>query len=298
MATTYGIFYNGQAGNGQAATVAHQTAQALSNHGIESQLLTTPGIPRAIALIKQTLPQLSALIVIGGDGTLNVAMTALIQAEAHIRIGVIPMGTVNNFATRYQLPTDPQAAIELICTQPATQAVGMLVCNQRRAVVSSLTFGNLADISNEVRQSEKQRFGKLSYLYRAIRHIGHNKSLPIRYQFKHEGSHTLKTWFCLITTTKSVGGHVYSASAPGKMHISLLNNIGWRQVIPYFWFALTGNLQNSKAITQLTATSAQITSATGQAVTTRIDGDPAVKLPIELTYLTDRFELIVPAVIE
>jgi diacylglycerol kinase family enzyme len=82
------------------------------------------------------------------------------------------------------------------------------------------------------------------------------------------------------------------------MHISLLNNIGWRQVIPYFWFALTGNLQNSKAITQLTATSARITSATGQAVTTRIDGDPAVKLPIELTYLTDRFELIVPAVIE
>lgn len=107
MATTYGIFYNGQASNGQAATVAHQTAQALSNHGIESQLLTTPGIPRAIALIKQTHPQLSALIVIGGDGTLNVAMTALIQAEAHIRIGVIPMGTVNNFATRYQLPTDP-----------------------------------------------------------------------------------------------------------------------------------------------------------------------------------------------
>ncbi|ALO04136.1 diacylglycerol kinase family protein [Lactiplantibacillus paraplantarum] len=295
MTTTYGIFYNGQAGSGQAATVAHQTAQALLKHGIQTQLLTTPGIPRAIALIKQTLPQLAALIIIGGDGTLNVAMTALIQAGAHIRIGIIPMGTVNNFATRYQLPTDPEAAIELICTQPATQSVGMLVCNQRRAVVSSLTFGNLADISNEVRQSEKQRFGKLSYVYRAIRHIGHNKSLPIRYQFKHEPSHTLKTWFCLITTTKSVGGHVYSASAPGKMHISLLNNIGWRQIIPYIWFALTGNLQHSKAITQLTATSVRITSATSQAVTTRIDGDPAVKLPIELSYLADRFELIVPA---
>lgn len=294
MSITYGIFYNGQAGQGQAATVAHQAAQALAKHHIQTQLLTTPGIPRAIALIKQTLPQLSALIIIGGDGTLNVAMTALLQANASIQIGVIPMGTVNNFAKRYHLPTDPTAAMDLICQRPALQSVGILACNQRRAVVSSLTFGNLADISNEVRQTEKQRFGKLSYLYRAIKHIGKNKSLPIRYQFKHAGSRTLKTWFCLITTTKSVGGHTYSASAPGKMHLSLLNNIGWRQVLPYLWFAWTGNLQNSQSITQLTATDVRITSVSGQAVTTRIDGDPALKLPIELNYLADRFDLIVP----
>ncbi|WP_225422356.1 hypothetical protein [Lactiplantibacillus pentosus] len=64
--------------------------------------------------------------------------------------------------------------------------------------------------------------------------------------------------------------------------------------MPYLWFAWTGNLQNSQSITQLTATDVRITSVSGQAVTTRIDGDPALKLPIELNYLADRFDLIVP----
>ena len=127
-----------------------------------------------------------------------------------------------------------------------------------------------------------------------MRHAGRNRSLPIRYQLEEQPGQILKTWFALITTTKSIGGHVYRDSATGKMALSLLNNIGWRQVMPYIWFALTGNLQNSKSIKHFDVKRLRLTSPNGQVITTRIDGDQGDKLPLDLEYAAERFDLIVP----
>lgn len=41
MTQFYGIFYNDQAGSGEAATVGYQVIKAFAAHGLKSQIITT-----------------------------------------------------------------------------------------------------------------------------------------------------------------------------------------------------------------------------------------------------------------
>lgn len=58
--------------------------------------------------IRQGAPR---ILVAGGDGTLALAAARL--AGTNTALGVIPGGTLNHFASRHNIPTDPQEALEL-----------------------------------------------------------------------------------------------------------------------------------------------------------------------------------------
>jgi diacylglycerol kinase (ATP) len=54
------------------------------------------------------------IVVAGGDGTLHAVVHALGDLLHHVRLGVIPMGTGNDFATTLGMPDDPLDAAEAI----------------------------------------------------------------------------------------------------------------------------------------------------------------------------------------
>lgn len=294
MSITYGIFYNEIAGDGKSEQVAHRLVENLKKKRITSKLIFSRSSSNAISLIQEAIPKISKLIIIGGDGTINVAITALLKLDSHITIGIIPMGTVNNFAKHHNIPTKPKEAIDLICNSNKVHTVGIAVCNHSKPIISSLAFGNLTDTSNEVRQSEKRYFGPLVYIYKGIKHIGHNKSFLVTYEFDKSNVRTLKTWFCLLTTTNSIGGIKYNDTNARGIYISILNNIKISKVVPYIWFMLTGKLQKSKSVTQESAYNVTIKSDSSYEINTRIDGDPSVSLPIYINYLDKYIHLIKP----
>lgn len=293
----YGIFFNINAGDGKAKAAATQLKKELGKLNVDGYFITGESESDSIELLDKSLDSLDALIAIGGDGTLSLAITSLLKANQSIPFGIIPAGTVNNFAKRFQIPLDINAAISVIL-EGHQQSVGVGKCDNGQAVVSSLALGNLADLSNEVRQKDKQKFGKIVYLIEALRRIGKSKSYRIEYQIDGEKRKELKTWFALLTTTSSVGGHIYSDSAPTKLHLSILNNISFSQVIPYLYFSLTGKLNHSKAITYLTMNELKLTSKDHNKVVVRIDGDEGPALPIQITYLEDFLSLFVPTLKE
>lgn len=286
----YGIFFNLKAGNSKAHQIADQVRDNLNANGINTKLLTASTPTRAEKLIMTMMPDLTGLIVIGGDGTLNLAVKAMLKSKLKCPIGLIPAGTVNNFATKWQLPTDVNSAVTNILKKQV-QPFSVGVINGEQVLISSLTFGNLADLSNEVRQQDKQRFGKIVYVGAVLNRIGKHKSYLIDYQIDDEPAVTLKTWFALLTMYSTVGGLKYSASAHNQMHLSILNNIHLKQVTSFMYFALTGRLNNSKAITYKQPTHLKLKSHDNTTVTTRIDGDPGVKLPIIIEHLPNYFEI-------
>jgi diacylglycerol kinase family enzyme len=54
-------------------------------------------------------PEFDAVIVAGGDGTVNAAASAMAGGEKPL--GVVPLGTLNHFARDVGLPADPEAAL-------------------------------------------------------------------------------------------------------------------------------------------------------------------------------------------
>ena len=85
------------------------------------------------------------IIAGGGDGTINAVARALIgdgEAKPDVTLGVMPLGTANDFARGCELPTDDLAeCLQIACTREGREIdVGML--NGRPFInVASLGFG-------------------------------------------------------------------------------------------------------------------------------------------------------------
>ncbi|WEV56714.1 diacylglycerol/lipid kinase family protein [Ligilactobacillus acidipiscis] len=294
MTTTWGIFYNKNSGSGEATKKAELCQKRLAEKNSKVVLITGDSLDESQRHLANSLPDLDSLIVIGGDGTLNAAFSVIVKDDHPLPVGIIPAGTVNNFAKRYHIPQDTETAIANILAPARLRKVGLGKCGTDKAIVSSLTFGNLATLSNEVRQKDKQKFGLGVYLVKAIQQIGKNKSYLIKYQIGDHQVETLRTWFALITTSRLVGGFAYDTGAKGKMHVSVLHNIHFQQVGEYIYFAVTGKLRRAKNITAYTTQKLTVTPQDGKKVVSRIDGDEGPQLPLTITFLPEYLPLMVP----
>lgn len=110
------------------------------------------------------------IIAAGGDGTVNEVVNGIARAHAPPpRLGVVPLGTANDFAKGLQIPLTVAEAFEVAIHGKAA-AVDVARVNNRCFVnVSTGGFG--PDITEEASSKAKQRFGKLAYLFTAVRKL-------------------------------------------------------------------------------------------------------------------------------
>ena len=99
------------------------------------------------------------VIVGGGDGSLNAAAKGLLNTG--LPLGVLPLGTANDFARTIGLPVDLTAAIDVIAKSNTTDidlgdANGYLFFN-----VASVGFS--ADLAMSLTEKAKKRWGKFGY---------------------------------------------------------------------------------------------------------------------------------------
>lgn len=111
---------------------------------------------------------LSRIVVAGGDGTLHYALPHVLRAG--VPLGVIPMGTANDFARSMDLPTDFVAAAELIA-QGSTRSVDVGVVNDRY-FLNAVGIGLGPDLTRHMDKEKKKRLGVLAYLESLIHVVG------------------------------------------------------------------------------------------------------------------------------
>lgn len=88
----------------------------------------------AIDVVQQSARRGELVVVAGGDGSLHTAVNALGDAGLSSPLGVVPLGTANDFARGAGVPLDPVAAAWVIgAGRP--HVVDVLTVNGRRCVV-------------------------------------------------------------------------------------------------------------------------------------------------------------------
>ncbi len=98
------LYYNADAGS---------SAKILAQLQDDSRIKMEPVSAAAMeGVCKRTVKQgEKRLLVSGGDGT--IALTAAHLTDNHLELGVIPGGTLNHFAQRVGIPSDPAEALEV-----------------------------------------------------------------------------------------------------------------------------------------------------------------------------------------
>ena len=103
--------------------------------------------------------KVDCVIVGGGDGTLNAAGAGLLASG--LPLGVLPLGTANDFARSVGLPLDLAAAAGVIC-EGLTRSIDVGEVNGR-AFFNVASVGLAADLAQRLTADSKRRFGRLSY---------------------------------------------------------------------------------------------------------------------------------------
>ena len=98
-------------------------------------------------------------IVAGGDGTINAAGPGLLATG--LPLGVLPLGTANDFARSVDIPGQLDAAVRIIA-DGVIHKVDVGEVNDRPFFnVASIGLG--ADLAGRLTTDRKRRFGRLSY---------------------------------------------------------------------------------------------------------------------------------------
>lgn len=126
------------------------------------------------------------IVAAGGDGTLSEVATALAHrdeaAAALPTLGLVPLGTANDFASATGLPEEPLAALKLVAAEPALpmdllklQAAGDV---HWAANLASGGFGT--QVTVETPEGMKKLLGGLAYLITGMSRLGRIEPLQAR----------------------------------------------------------------------------------------------------------------------
>lgn len=109
------------------------------------------------------------LIAGGGDGTINEVAAALAQMPAGQRpvLGILPLGTANDFATACNIPLVPEQALNLAIKGRAVP-IDLACVNGERYFINMATGGFGTRITTETPEKLKAALGGVSYFIHGL----------------------------------------------------------------------------------------------------------------------------------
>lgn len=168
------IIQNPQSGSGDHADAVRDRAE-LVGYALER----TENAGDALSLSREAAEAgVSTIVAAGGDGTVNEVVRGIDQAEAFadVTLGVLPLGTGNNFAEQIGI-TDLDGAFAVL--EDGDRRRIDLGRADDRLFVNSCVAGLTANSSSETSSDMKNRIGTLAYVITTLRSMSDFESLPL-----------------------------------------------------------------------------------------------------------------------
>lgn len=155
--------------NASRAAVAMGPAFAvLANSGFDLDIRQPADCDAMSNEVRKAADDVAAIVVAGGDGTVNGALAALIEAGKPV--GVLPFGTANDLALTLGIPADPAAAAEVIA-EGATRRIDVGRVNGR-PFLNVASIGLSVQVAKRQDAQRKQQWRVLSYILTTIEVLG------------------------------------------------------------------------------------------------------------------------------
>ncbi|MEP9380296.1 lipid kinase [Aquabacter sp. CN5-332] len=152
-------------------------------------------------MIRRRAGECDLVIIGGGDGTLNSAAPGLY--DTGVPLGVLPLGTANDFARTLGIPADPLAAARLIADgEPRHVDLGEV---NGHPFLNVASIGFSADLARALNAEAKKRWGKLGYAIVAARLLAQSRLFTA--YIEHDGTiETVRTLQASVGNGRHYGG--------------------------------------------------------------------------------------------
>ncbi|MBT2572251.1 diacylglycerol kinase [Planococcus sp. ISL-110] len=234
------------------------------------------------------------VIAVGGDGTLNEVVSGIAKFENRPKVGLIPMGTTNDFARAVHIPRDITKAVDIILKGDSIPVdIGLM--NGDRYFINIAGGGRLTELTYEVPSKLKTVLGQMAYYLKGIEMIPSIRSSRVRIEYDGQVFDDSAMMF-LIGLTNSVGG--FEKLAPdanindGKFTLLILKELNMAEFIRVASLALRGEHLSDPHV--IYAKASKITVTTKERVLLNLDGEYGGVLPAVFENLAGHIEIYVP----
>ncbi len=197
------LIYNPESGIGDKQAFLKLFQEIFAENGYQVTVKGTERKGDATHIIEQ-LEAVDLVIVAGGDGTLNEAVTGNIRREQPLLLSYLPLGTTNDVGAMYGFSKDMRSNIERIIHGTKKEIDVCLINQQPFIYVACL--GKFVNVSYETPRELKKKYGKIAYILYGITQLHEKIELyPLTYQIdgkEYKGEYS----FIFITNTSHLAG--------------------------------------------------------------------------------------------
>lgn len=237
------------------------------------------------------------VIAAGGDGTLNEVVAGISAFDKRPKLGLVPMGTTNDFARALQIPRKIDEAIDII-VKGETIPVDVGLINNDRYFINIAAGGRITELTYEVPSKMKTVLGQLAYYLKGIEMIPSIKATNMRIEYDGEVFEGEAMMF-LCGLTNSVGG--FEKIAPdasindGLFTMMILKKCTIADFIKIASLALRGeHLNDPNLIYRKASVVKVLPMAEDETIHINLDGEYGGDAPVTFTNLKRHIEVFAP----
>jgi len=288
------LIYNPTSGREEIKRRLPDILQKLDRGGIEASCHATESEGDATLAAAEAVDRgFDMVIAAGGDGTLYEVINGMANKPNRPPLGILPLGTTNDFARALGIPKHWEYACDLI-TQQYTQTVDLGRANQRY-FINIAGGGSLTELTYEVPSKLKTMIGQLAYYMKGLEKMTRLRPTMLRLEAKEIGEIHEEIMLFLICNSNSVGGFeklAPSASlSDGLFDVIVLRKCNLAEFIRIASLALRGEHLNDPHLIHFQTNQLKVT--TPDYVQLNLDGEYGGTLPCTFTLLPSHLQIFV-----
>ena len=172
------LIYNKSAGQNKSSEIISDIIARFSEAGFEVTLFSASNENPCEEFIAETPKDAYAVVVAGGDGTINKVVNLMKKYEIEVPLGIIPAGTSNDFANHLGLFGNIDLAVDKII-EGNIEGVDIGKVNDTY-FVNVLSAGMFSSTSYKTDKRLKEIFGQISYFLTAAKQPFEQKPFKIK----------------------------------------------------------------------------------------------------------------------
>ena len=263
------LILNRTAGRGDAGRHEHEAVTALRNAGVAFDLLHTEAPEHATELARQAASEgASCIIAAGGDGTVHEVASGMWNSDAVL--GVLPMGSGNDFAQAHGIPKKLDEAAVLV--RDGTTGLSDVGRFGDRTFFNSLGIGFDAEVSVRSRRIRRLK-GDLMYLVAVLGTFRHYRAPMYRIEAPDYQRNDTTYMITVAIGQREGGGFTLAPDAlidDGLFDLCVVDDIPIRTAVRMIPRAMKGTHTNLPFVTMLRVP--HVTIDRGAAIILHADG--------------------------
>lgn len=228
-----------------------------------------------------------AVIVFGGDGTINEVISGIAEKNYIPKLGIIPGGTGNLITKLLEISQDIDEAIDQLDFNK-TNAIDIGKAN-KSYFGYIFSVGSLPEAIHNVEIEDKTKYGVLAYAINTIKSVIKDEVFNIKVETEHGSYEGKASQVLVLLSNYYADKKIFEENKDGYANILILKNASIISKLSLIPDLLKGDIVENDNIEYIKAKDITISSDTK--LESDIDGDQSDDLPVKITVLGNHIEI-------